>query len=360
VLVDVGIAVPLGSDKNPAGTPGFTAPEVFGAAGESPATDVYSLAALAYLLLTLQPPFRGAGALEILGAQMARPTALTEIRRDLPPGIDDVVLTALDPDPTVRPQSAREFAKGLSELLGRATGSDGRAKPRMTLEPPMLRKSGPMVNLSNASLRATPVPAEVLRRSSKNSTPSEKSTRGILFRSVYEVMGARRGSAWIAEIKRTVPELAVALGPQSTALAWHPTSAFISVLESLSKDDRECKQVAMQLGRAAATSSFAQFYGADTKSVTPVQALGVVDMLWHCYHNWGSAIVKAVELNATVAISEGITSALLCSSTSGLLAGLIGQAGGRGITVAHPVCMAEGGEQCLFDLTWQASTLRPL
>src|SRR4029079_18477804 len=57
VLVDVGIAVRRGSEKNPAGTPGFTAPEVFGDAGESPATDVYSLGALAYLLLTLQAPF---------------------------------------------------------------------------------------------------------------------------------------------------------------------------------------------------------------------------------------------------------------------------------------------------------------
>ena len=358
VLVDVGIAVRLGSDKNPAGTPGFTAPEVFGAAGESPATDVYSLAALAYLLLTLQTPFKGAGALEILGAQMSRPTPLTEIRRDLPPRIDEVVLPALDPDPTMRPQSAREFAKGLSELLARATGSDGRAKPRMTLEPP-LRKSGPIVNLSNASLRATPVPSEVIRRSSKNPTPSEKSTRGILFRSVYEVLGARRGSAWIAEVKRAVPELALALGPQSTALAWHPTSAFVSVLESLSKDDRECRTVAMQLGRAAATSSFAQFYGADTKGVTPAQALGVLDMLWHCYHNWGTLLVRAMELNASVTLTEGISSVLLCSATSGLLAGLIGQAGGRGITVDHPVCIAEGGEQCQFELTWQAPTLRP-
>jgi hypothetical protein len=266
------------------------------------------------------------------------------------------VLPALDPDPTMRPQSAREFAKGLSQLLATVGGSDGRPKPRMTIEPP--RKSGPLVNLSNASLRATPAP-DALRRSSKNPTPTERSTRGILFRSVYEVLGARRGSAWIAEVKRAVPELALALGPQSTALAWHPTSAFVSVLESLSKDDRECRTVAMQLGRAAATSSFAQFYGADTKGVTPAQALGVLDMLWHCYHNWGTAVVKPFELNASVSIGDGISSPLLCSATSGLLAGLIGQAGGRGLSVDHPVCIAEGGDQCRFELTWQAPTLRP-
>jgi hypothetical protein len=202
------------------------------------------------------------------------------------------------------------------------------------------------------------VAPDALRRSSRNPTPTEKSTRGILFRSVYEILGARRGSAWIAEVKRNVPELALALSPQSTALAWHPTSAFVSVLESLSKDERECRTVAMQLGRAAATSSFAQFYGADTKGVTPAQALGVADMLWHCYHNWGSTAVHAQELRADFVIKDGVTSPLLCSSTSGLLAGLIGQAGGRGITVDHKSCAAEGANQCLFELTWQAPTLQ--
>lgn len=365
VLVDVGIAVRLGSDKNPAGTPGFTAPEVFGAIGESPATDVYSLGALAYLLLTLQPPFRGAGALEILTAQTQRPQALTEIRRDLPPGIDSVLLPALDPDPAQRPQSAKELARALADVISRATGTDGRSRPRMTLEPPM-RKSGPILNLNNASLRPGSTPSlrpgsqsDVSKRSSRNPSPTEKSTRGILFRSVYEILGARRGSAWIAEVKRAVPELALALGPQSTPLAWHPTNAFVQVLESLSKDDRECRQVAMQLGRAAATSSFAQFYGADIKAVTPAQALRATDNLWRCYHNWGSALVTSEEMRAEVTIEDGMPNALLCAATSGLLAGFVGQTGGRGVTVDHRTCTAEGDKACMFELTWQAATRPP-
>jgi diguanylate cyclase (GGDEF)-like protein len=156
VLVDVGIAVRLGSDKNPAGTPGFTAPEVFGAVGESRATDVYSLGVLAYLLLTLQPPFRGPDSLAILSSQMKRPTPLTQLRRDLPPGIDAVLLPALDPDPEQRPQSARALAKALSDVIAQATG--GKRVPRMTMQPP-IRKTGP-INVAALSMWLRSVPQE--------------------------------------------------------------------------------------------------------------------------------------------------------------------------------------------------------
>jgi serine/threonine-protein kinase len=117
-LVDLGVAVPRGSEKQPAGTPGFTAPEVFGDAGETPATDVYSLGALAYELLTLEEPFGGGAPWEILQRQMhAMPVPPSKLREDLPRGVDDAVLRALLPDPQERPQSARELATMLGKLL---------------------------------------------------------------------------------------------------------------------------------------------------------------------------------------------------------------------------------------------------
>jgi serine/threonine protein kinase len=347
VLVDVGIAVRLGSDKNPAGTPGFTAPEVFGAVGESRATDVYSLGVLAYLLLTLQPPFRGPDSLAILSSQMKRPAPLTSLRRDLPPGIDAVLLPALDPDPGQRPQSARALAKALSDVIAQATG--GNRVPRMTVQPPM-RKTGP---ISISAIR--PMPSNERRRSSQPAIPTLPSTRGVMFRSVYEVLGTRRGGTWIADVKRSIPDLTAALAPQSAPLSWHPTSAFVSMLESLSKDARECRTAAMQLGRAAATSSFAQFYGADISSVTPAQALGVADRLWRSYHSWGSPTVVSDGDRARVTVREGIAHPLLCSSTSGLLAGVVGQARGRGVRIEHTKCITEGASECVFELRWESA-----
>jgi hypothetical protein len=179
-----------------------------------------------------------------------------------------------------------------------------------------------------------------------------------MFRSVFEVLGTRRGGTWIADVKRSIPDLSDALAPQSAPLSWHRTSAFVSMLESLSKDPRECRTAAMQLGRAAATSSFAQFYGADISAVTPAQALGVADMLWRSYHSWGATVVDPEPTRARVTVRDGIPNPLLCSSTSGLFAGLVGQARGIGVRVEHTKCVSEGASECVFELRWQLPQAR--
>ncbi|HEY5933433.1 MAG TPA: diguanylate cyclase, partial [Kofleriaceae bacterium] len=224
VLVDVGIAVRRGEKNSAAGTPGFTAPEVFGEGGDAPATDVYSLGALTYLLLTLNAPFgECTSALEILAKQATqRPRPLTEFRPDLPRGVDKILLATLDADPRQRPQSARELAKSLSEALARPDSSGRRPKPRQTVEPETRRP----ITVNSSSMKPAPI--------------SEPSTRGVLFEAAYEILGARRGTAWMANLPNHLPELAMALSsPQNSSLAWHPTSAFVSVLKALGKDANE-------------------------------------------------------------------------------------------------------------------------
>jgi diguanylate cyclase (GGDEF)-like protein len=361
VLIDVGIAVRVGSDKLPAGTPGHTAPEVFGAHGESAATDVYSLGVLAYVLLTLTQPFTGWTAIDVLTNQLEPPQPPTAIRRDLPAGIDDLILSALDPDPDKRPQSARAFAKSLAEVLAPAT-SDARHRPRATMEPPIRRitnvvssraGSQPLrISSSRPPALRTPATPEQVRRSSRHPVPDEPSTRGVLFRSIYEVLGARRGSALIAEFKRSAPHLSLALGSQNAPLAWQPTSLFVSVLESLSQDVAEQKALAMQVGRAAAAASFAQFYGAETKAMTPVQTLGAADNVWRNYHSWGSVWVKAGASEAEVVLMNAIPHPLLCATTGGLLAEMVAQGHPYGVDVKHTACAAEQARRCVYKLTW--------
>jgi diguanylate cyclase (GGDEF)-like protein len=336
VLVDVGIAVRRGA-KEAAGTPGFTAPEVWGTGTETTATDVYSLGALAYILLTLEAPFAGASPLEILELQMRhQPRRLTDIRRDLPAAVDDVLLPTLDPDPSRRPQSARELAKALSSVLAKPNVSPRSTMERPAVEPPPERRS-----LSGQGLSARSV------------TPRTPSTRGILFRAAYEVLGARRGSVWIADASRRFPELALALAPETPALAWHPTSAFVSLLESLSKDELERRTIARQLGRSAVESSFGQFYGAEPSAVWPADVLRAVDLFWRCYHSWGVAAVIARDTDADLTLSDGIGNALVCASTAGLLTGVVARAGGLAVNVHHGECVAEGAKRCAFRLTWE-------
>jgi serine/threonine-protein kinase len=345
VLVDVGVAVRRGQKNLAGGTPGFTAPEVFGDGSGTPATDVYSLGALAYMLLTLQAPFGNASLVETLCLQATeRPRPLTEIRRDLPAAVDTILLPTLDPDPSQRPQSARELAKALSGALTQSdsSSSDRRVKPRLTVDFPIPPRT---VTARSVSMRSAPT--------STPSTPTAPSTRGVLFRSAYEVLGARRGSIWVADASRMLPELAVALGPQSSLLAWHSTAAFISVLQSLGKDESECRAIALQLGRAAVDSSFSQFYGADPSAVSAAQVLRAVDLFWRCYHSWGTASVTTRDTEAEMTLTDGIASAVLCASTAGLLTGVVARAGGLSVDVQHPVCLAEGANRCVFNLTWR-------
>lgn len=339
VLVDVGIAVRRG-EKEAAGTPGFTAPEVFGEGSETPATDVYSLGALAYILLTLEAPFGGPTPLEILKLQMLhQPRRLTEIRTDLPAAVDDVLLPTLDPDSSRRPQSARELANALSGVLGQLTVS-----PRLTIE-------RPAIDLP-AERRSTPGHIS----STRSNPPSAPSTRGIMFRSAYEVLGARRGSVWIADVSRRFPELAPSLAPESSVLAWYPTSTFVSLLQSLSNDEVECRSLARQLGRSAVDSSFSQFYGADPSAVRPVDVLRAVDLLWRSYHSWGAVSVTARDTDAELTLVNGVGNPLVCASTEGLLTAVVVRAGGLSVHAEHIVCIAEGADRCAFRLTWNLAS----
>jgi len=347
VLVDVGIAVRRGSEKNPAGTPGFTAPEVFGAVGESPATDVYSLGALAYLLLTLQTPFGDATPYELISLQATqRPLAPTAIRGDLPAEVDRVLLPALDPDPAERPQSARALAKALSEALSQSPTADKRRRTRMVIEP--VEPPRRLMTFRNAS---TPSSSSSPSPSLRTAPAAVPSTRAVLFRSAYEVLGARRGNSWIADMSRKLPELGLALSPKGSSLAWYSTSAFIAMLESLA--DEGAGQLALQLGRTAIASSFGQFYGADPAALTPAEVLRSVDMFWHCYHSWGAASVSAHGCDAEVLVAQGVASPILCSSTAGLLHGVVAHAGGQNVVVEHRACIAERARECVFHLSWR-------
>ncbi len=100
------------------GTPGYIAPEIlFGKPGGATAqSDLYSLACIAYELLTGSPPFsvEESAALGVLHATAAVPKPST-LRPDLPQAFDDVLLSALAKDPAERTTSVELFRRALLE-----------------------------------------------------------------------------------------------------------------------------------------------------------------------------------------------------------------------------------------------------
>jgi serine/threonine-protein kinase len=124
-VADLGLARSLDPDGNGtsgsvAGTLAYLPPEI--ALAEiiprelMPRSDVYSVAVMAYELLTGQLPYTGTSAPETIRQRIeCKPPLPTDIRPTLPPGFDGALLAALVPDPGERTPTAKAFFRALSE-----------------------------------------------------------------------------------------------------------------------------------------------------------------------------------------------------------------------------------------------------
>lgn len=98
--------------------PCYSAPERTQGLATGPTTDVYSLAALAYQLLTGRLPIFALGASAVLAKQMTMdPPAPSSVNPTLPRAVDSVLLRALSRRPEVRPSSPLDLIRQLEEAL---------------------------------------------------------------------------------------------------------------------------------------------------------------------------------------------------------------------------------------------------
>jgi serine/threonine-protein kinase len=124
VLADFGLAKLLqGSSLKSmtgvtTGTPAYMAPEQVAGSRVGPAADRYSLATIAYEMLTGVIPFDGEGLLELLYAQVHRePLPPSSRNTSLQPKVDAVIMRGLAKDPAARWQTCTEFVDALSAAL---------------------------------------------------------------------------------------------------------------------------------------------------------------------------------------------------------------------------------------------------
>jgi serine/threonine protein kinase/ribosomal protein L40E len=107
------------------GTPSYMSPEQIDAdpAQLGPATDVYSLGAILYELLTGRPPFRGRSARDtLLAVLQAQPTSVKRLNRRTPRELERICLKCLQKDPARRYRSAAALADDLERFtLGQRT-----------------------------------------------------------------------------------------------------------------------------------------------------------------------------------------------------------------------------------------------
>lgn len=86
------------------GTPGYAAPETMAGARWEPRSDLYGLGAVLYEALTGTPPFPLSNPMATLRAQSAGPPPSPVLRRpEIPPWLNTLVLSLLQPQPDGRP-----------------------------------------------------------------------------------------------------------------------------------------------------------------------------------------------------------------------------------------------------------------
>jgi serine/threonine protein kinase len=153
-LVDFGIAKALAGDLQRevtapgvvVGTPDYMAPEQFAGDPSDQRCDLYSLAVIAFRMLTGTLPFEGATAREILTARLiTRPRSLREAAPDrpLPAELQRVMDRALARRPEDRFASAVEFAAALDAALSALPPDAADATPTVRLD----SATGPMESI---------------------------------------------------------------------------------------------------------------------------------------------------------------------------------------------------------------------
>src|SRR5262249_9768932 len=90
-------------------------------------SDIYRVGALAYFLLTGQPPFAGRSGVKMLAAHLYEsPASLTTQRTDVPPALEAVIVRCLGKNPADRFPAGRrlEARPAACDPIGRWTEQD--------------------------------------------------------------------------------------------------------------------------------------------------------------------------------------------------------------------------------------------
>ena len=112
------------------GTPAFMSPEqCLGDESVTAASDIYSVGALGYFLLTGESPFSGRSAMQTLMAHVnEKPRPITELRPEVPPELSEVIARCLAKEPRERFPDASSLERALTRSLGPVGWTEGDAR----------------------------------------------------------------------------------------------------------------------------------------------------------------------------------------------------------------------------------------
>ncbi|HMG23007.1 MAG TPA: diguanylate cyclase [Kofleriaceae bacterium] len=342
VLVDVGVAVRAGDQRDAAGTPGFAAPESFLEHADAPTTDVYGLGATVYCMLTGRPPFGAGPAAQIVQRQLAEPLPLpSQVRPSLSEAVDAVIAKALAPTAKKRWASASTFSIALARALDRLP-----AEVKLGTRPPpdpieaAQALLGPTEGIDHISL---PSLSSVRRITGQ--------VRAAHLRVLSRLLQHHLGESGIARIVDQVPALADALSPSLPPLGWVDLAALVTGFE-VARDRVPSQLVPRKVGRGTMSATFARLFGADPTTLTAETVMTALPAFWARYHDWGDVEVEVWPGRADIVLHGYAGSLDVCALVAAELERAVELTGAGDTVAVHPACAFAGARRCEYRLTW--------
>ncbi|UCC17183.1 MAG: AAA family ATPase, partial [Dehalococcoidales bacterium] len=122
------------------GTVSYMPPEQAGVGEVTPKSDLYSLGAMIYEMVTGRPPFVGDDSVSVIGQHInTPPISPTWHRADLPPAFESLIMLLLEKEPEKRPASAKDVLAAL-ESIEKGDINEQTVETQAPTENPMYRQ----------------------------------------------------------------------------------------------------------------------------------------------------------------------------------------------------------------------------
>ncbi len=153
-LIDFGAMAPMGVSKNFVGTPSCIAPELVQQQAVDGRADLYSLGACLYYVLTARHAYPARDFRQVRSSWRSPPLAPSRIQAEVPPALDQLVLSLLSLAPVGRPSTAAEVFERLTAIADLSTDEQLGVAHAYLNTPTLVGRTAEITTVRRALIRA--------------------------------------------------------------------------------------------------------------------------------------------------------------------------------------------------------------